>query len=75
MSSQPSLPIPKSKRGTKGFIAEVRRELTKVTWPTVPETNRLTGIVLSVCLLIGLTLTALSYVSDIIIRLITKGRL
>ena len=45
--SQPGMPG--SKRGLKGYFAEVRREVKKVHWPTPQETNRLTGIVLVVC--------------------------
>ena len=44
-----SLPLPGSKRGVRGFISEVGRELKKVSWPARKETNRLTGVVLAVC--------------------------
>ena len=32
-----SIPLPKSKRGLKGFISEVQREMKKVTWPTFKD--------------------------------------
>lgn len=80
MSSTPSgpkatasIPTPHSKRGWKGFWAEVSREMKKVNWPTRPETNRLTGVVFAVCAIMALVLFALSYVFDIAVRLITRG--
>lgn len=74
-SGRPSggVPVPRSKRGFKGFMAEVQRELKKVTWPTKPETNRLTWIVIAVCLMLVVFLTALSYSFGFIINLISKG--
>jgi preprotein translocase SecE subunit len=66
-------PVPKSRRGFKGFFAEVGREMKKVNWPTRPETNRLTGVVLAVCLLIGIIISTLSWLSSIIVAIITKG--
>jgi preprotein translocase SecE subunit len=66
-------PIPHSRRGLKGFIAEVGREMKKVNWPSRAETNRLTGVVLAVCLLITLVLVGLSTVFDTVVSIITKG--
>jgi len=66
-------PVPKSKRGFKGFFSEVGREMKKVHWPTRPETNRLTGVVLAVCLLVGTIISVLSWLSSIIVAIITKG--
>ncbi len=66
-------PIPKSKRGLRGFVKEVTREVKKVSWPTPKETNRLTGIVLVVCGIIVAVLFALSTVADNVITLLTKG--
>jgi preprotein translocase subunit SecE len=61
-----SLPIPKSKRGLKGFYQETMLELKKVHWPTNQETTRLTSVVLVVCFgsvlalwLLGLGISAL----------------
>lgn len=71
---QGSLPIPKSKRGIKGFFNEVLREMKKVSWPTRTETNRLTGVVLSVCLIVVVILSTLSFAFGFVIDLITKGR-
>ena len=68
-----SLPIPKSKRGLKGFLSEVGREMKKVSWPTRPETTRLTLVVLTVCGIVVVTLTVMSYVFEVITNLITKG--
>lgn len=69
---QPGLPV--SKRGLKGYFAEVKREIKKVNWPTPHETNRLTGIVLVVCAIIVLVLFGLSQVADTLVSLLTKGR-
>lgn len=73
--SRPSggVPVPRSKRGFKGFMAEVKREWKKINWPTKQETHRLTGIVLSVCLMLVVFLTVLSYVFGFVINLISKG--
>ena len=80
MSSTPSgpkatasIPTPHSKRGWKGFWAEVSREMKKVNWPTRPETNRLTGVVFAVCFIVSLILFALSYIFDIFVKLVTRG--
>jgi preprotein translocase SecE subunit len=70
---QSSVPLPKSKRGLKSFFNDVGRELKKVDWPTIPETHRLTAIVLTVCGVIIALLTVLSYLFEILVNLITKG--
>lgn len=59
---QGGIPVPRSNRGLKGYFQEVRREIKKVNWPTVPETHRLTGVVLGVCALLVVILTSLGYV-------------
>jgi len=68
-----SLPIPTSRRGIKGFFNEVLREMKKVSWPTKAETNRLTGVVLIVCVVLVAILSSMGYVFDTLIRLMTKG--
>lgn len=40
---------------------EIREELTKITWPTIPSTLRLTGIVLVVCVVVGVFLALLDF--------------
>ena len=47
--------------------------MRKVNWPPRAETNRLTGVVLAVCLMLTVVLTGMSYVFDNIVRLLTKG--
>lgn len=74
---QPSgqIPVPKATRGgLKGYINDVNRELKKVDWPPVKETNRLTGVVLAVCAMIAIAMTVMSYAIDTIIRLV-QGKL
>lgn len=66
-----SVPVPKMKRGLGSFLADVRRELTKVSWPTIPETNRLTGVVLAVCLLLVVILGVLGGVIGLVIDFVT----
>lgn len=68
-----SLPLPKSRRGLKGFYHEVVREMKKVNWPTKLETNRLTGVVLAVTIMCVVILTALGFIFSSFINLITKG--
>jgi len=72
---QGSLPIPRSKRGVKGFFSEVVREMKKVSWPTVKETNRLTGVVLAVCLLIGSIMILMGFAFGALIDFMTKGKI
>lgn len=76
-SPQPasSIPVPKTSRGgIKGYFNDVVRELKKVDWPPVKETNRLTGVVLAVCVIIAVTMTLLSVGVDTVIKLI-QGKL
>ena len=47
--------------------------MKKVSWPTRPETTRLTLVVLTVCGIVVVTLTVMSYVFEVITNLITKG--
>lgn len=68
-----SLPLPKSRRGVKGFFNEVIREMKKVNWPTKKETNRLTGVVMGVTILCVLILTGMGIVFGTLVNLITKG--
>jgi preprotein translocase SecE subunit len=69
-----SVPIPRSRRGLKGFLNEVGREMKKVSWPTRAETNRLTGVVLTVCLLIGTVMITMSTFFDFLVKMITTGK-
>lgn len=68
-----SLPRPRSKRGVRGFLAEVGREMKKVHWPQPKETNRLTGVVLTVCTLLTLLLFLFSTASHEVVRVLTQG--
>lgn len=68
-----SLPTPKMNRGPKAYLNEVMRELKKVNWPTKAETNRLTGVVLIVCVTAGAILSGMGFVFGLIIDFVTKG--
>lgn len=67
------VPVPKMKRGFRGFYRDLVREMKHVTWPTVGETNRLTGVVLGVCIFIILLLFGLSYVFDMLLKPLIGG--
>ena len=58
--------------GFKGFMGEVRTELTKCTWPTRPELMESTVIVVISCLIlsayVGLSDGVLMALLNIIIR-------
>lgn len=66
-----SIAVPRSKRGIKGYFAEVKREIKRVSWPTIPETHRLTGVVLGVCALLVVILVVLGEVFDHIVTYLT----
>ncbi len=67
-----SLPLPKSKRGPKSFFEGVKREMRKVSWPAYKETNRLFGVVITVCLLLTVIMATLGIFFETLIGLITK---
>ncbi len=70
-----AIPIPKSKRGLKGFFQETSLELKKVHWPTNQETTRLTSVVLIVCFgsVLGLWLLGLG-ITTILDMILTGGK-
>lgn len=77
MSSSPkaptSVPVPKMKRGVRGFYKDVVREMKHVTWPKPQETTRLTGVVLAVCVLIIVLLQFATFVFGWVVRSIVSG--
>jgi preprotein translocase SecE subunit len=70
-----SVPVPKMRRGVKGFYRDVLREMKHVTWPKPHETTRLTGVVLVVCALIIVLLQFAAFVFGEIVTAIVKGGL
>lgn len=68
-----AVPLPSSRRGLKGYFAEVGRELKKVSWPSRKEVTRLTGVVLTICLIALTYLFLLQEGFHVIIRLLTEG--
>lgn len=68
-----SIPIPKVRRGLRQYFRDVSQEMKKVTWPSRTETNRLTGVVLGVCLLVVIFLTGLSFGFDLVFQAIFRG--
>jgi preprotein translocase SecE subunit len=67
------LPLPKSRRGIRGFFRETIREMRHVHWPTRQETNRLSGVVLTICAAAMLVLWLLSMFFDVIFRVLFRG--
>jgi preprotein translocase subunit SecE len=54
------------------FFGEVRDELKKVAWPNRQETTRLTLVVITVSLLVGLFLGGLDFIFTKIIQIVVK---
>ena len=54
------------------FINEVRTELAKVTWPTRPETIRLTIIVIAISVGVGLYLGGLDMLFTQLLKLLVS---
>jgi preprotein translocase subunit SecE len=54
------------------FIKEVRTELAKVTWPTRPETIRLTIIVVAISVGVGLYLGGLDMLFTQLLKLLVS---
>ncbi len=67
-----SIALPNVKRGIKPFFAGVKRELKKVSWPTYKETNRLFGVVVSVCVLLIVVMGVLGFAFETLVHLITR---
>ncbi len=70
-----SIPVPKisKSRGVAGFIRDVRREMTHVTWPKHADTTRQTFIVLATCALAVAILFAMSEVFGYVLKLVIGG--
>jgi preprotein translocase subunit SecE len=68
-----SVPVPKMRRGLKGFYKDVVREMKHVTWPTPKEASRLTGVVLAVCAGIIVLLQGLAILFHEIVTVIVTG--
>jgi preprotein translocase SecE subunit len=68
-----TVPVPKMKRGVRGFFRDVGREMRHVTWPGNKETTRLTGVVITVCVAIIIFLFLLSRFFDTLFTIIFRG--
>jgi preprotein translocase SecE subunit len=71
--STPQIPLPRSKRGVRAFWVETVRELKKVTWPPVHETNRLTGVVMVICGLLIAIMTTMHLIAHNAVTILLKG--
>jgi len=54
------------------FLKQTQDELKKVTWPKKSEVVRLTGIVLTISVAVGLYIGAIDYVLTYITELLIK---
>jgi len=54
------------------FLAEVKTELLKVTWPTKNEVIRLTGVVIVISLIVGLFVGGLDFIFTKLVEIILK---
>ena len=69
---KPSTPLPKPGRGgLKGYFGDVMRELKKVQWPTPRETTRLTGVVIAVCGICLVVISAMSFIMGSLVEMLT----
>ena len=69
-----SIATPKFKRGFKGFLSDTNRELKKVNWPTKKETTRLTGVVISLVIVLASALVGMGWVADTLVGILTRGK-
>jgi preprotein translocase SecE subunit len=63
------------RRGLKTYIAEVGREMKKVSWPSRHETNRLFGVVMMVTIILVAILSGLGWLFGLIVDFVTKGQM
>lgn len=63
--------ISASSRVSLNFLGGIKEELKKVTWPTRQETIRLTMIVVSVSLIIGLYIGIIDILLARLLRMLT----
>jgi len=54
------------------FLKEVKAELKQVTWPTKKEVIRLTGVVIIICLAVGVYIGILDFIFTKLIQLGVK---
>jgi preprotein translocase subunit SecE len=56
------------------IFSEIRSELKNVTWPTRPQALKLTGIVVIICLIVGLYIGIIDVAFAKVLELLTKIR-
>jgi len=54
------------------FLKEVRREISNVSWPSKKETFRLTGIIVSVSLIVSIFIGVLDFIFTNLMTLALK---
>lgn len=64
-------PVPRKSIG--GWIADLRSEGKKISWPTPMEATRLTSTVLGVCFLVSGVLFLASWIVETLLRIIGVG--
>lgn len=69
----PGIATPDMRRGIRAYFADVIAEMKKVVWPTRKETVRLTGLVLTVCVIFVVFLYLWGTIVENIINFLLKG--
>jgi preprotein translocase subunit SecE len=64
--------VPRKVRAAREFLTEVRSELKKVTWPSRPEVQSTTLVVIATSIFFGFYLWALDLVFSRILSLVLK---
>lgn len=70
MADKEKKKVRKSDNAIQRYFRETTGELRKVSWPTMPEARRLTGLVLLVMVIVGAFLSIVDYLSSTVLGLI-----
>lgn len=70
MAEKEKKKVKKSDNAIQRYFRETTGELRKVSWPTMPEARRLTGLVLLVMVIVGAFLSIVDYLSSTVLGLI-----
>lgn len=70
MAEKEKKKVKKSENAIQRYFRETTGELRKVSWPTMPEARRLTGLVLLVMVIVGAFLSIVDYLSSSVLGLI-----
>lgn len=65
--------MPNMRRGLRAYFSDIIQEMKKVVWPTRKETVRLTGLVITVCIVFVLYLYIFGIIVDYVFKFLLKG--